>query len=50
MHVHMSDIDFDRCEKYLELLAAQGLSDITLQSLTYRALWAKACLEARAER
>ena len=38
MHVHMSDIDLDRCEKYLTLLADCGLTDITLQSLTYRAL------------
>ena len=38
MHVHMSNIDFESCEKYLNQLSGQGLTDITLQSLTYRAL------------
>lgn len=38
MHVHMSDIRFDACKAYLDLLADQGSTDVALQSLTYRAL------------
>ncbi len=38
MHVHMSKIDFESCEKYLDLISGCGLTDITLQSLTYRAI------------
>lgn len=38
MHVHMSDINFDVCKAYLDLLAEQGSTDVALQSLTYRAL------------
>lgn len=36
MHVHMSDINFDTCEAYLNLLADLGTTDVALQSLTYR--------------
>ena len=38
MHVHMTNIDFLHAESYLEFLAKQGTTDITLQSLTYRAI------------
>ena len=37
MHIHMSNVDFLHAESYLEYIAKQGLTDITLQSLTYRA-------------
>ena len=38
IHVHMSDINYDTCKAYLDLLADQGSTDVALQSLTYRAI------------
>jgi len=35
MHVHMSVLDFDVCEDYLNLLSTHS-TDVALQSLTYR--------------
>ena len=37
-HVHMSDLDFGKCKAYLDLLAAQEVTDVALQSLTYRSI------------
>lgn len=38
MHVHLSNLDFLTVESCLDLLCTQGITDITLQSLTYRAI------------
>ena len=37
-HIHMSILDFKTCENYLDLLATQGVTDVTIHALTYRAL------------
>jgi len=36
VHVHMSEISFDMCERFLREIAAQGTTHAALQSLTYR--------------
>lgn len=38
VHVHMSDLDFQKCKNYLDLLAAQDVTHVALQSLTYRSI------------
>ena len=38
LHVHMSNIEFEKCTPYLDLLESQGVTDVALQSLTYRSI------------
>ena len=38
VHVHMSDLNFEKCKNYLDLLAAQNATHVALQSLTYRSI------------
>lgn len=35
VHIHISDMDFGKCEEYLDLLADLDVTDATLQSLSY---------------
>ncbi len=38
VHVHMSDLDFQKCKDYLDLLTDQDVTHVALQSLTYRSI------------
>lgn len=35
IHVHMTDMDYEKCEQYLDLLADQDVTDATLLALSY---------------
>lgn len=37
-HVHMTDIDFGTCKRFLDEIASQNVTHVALQSLTYRSV------------
>ena len=38
IHVHMTELEYEKCESYLDLLAEQDVTDVTLQSLAYHSI------------
>ncbi|MDD5603312.1 MAG: amidohydrolase family protein [Eubacteriales bacterium] len=38
VHVHMTDINFNKCQTFLDEIAGRGITNVALQSLTYRSI------------
>ena len=38
IHVHMTDPEYEKCEKFLDLMAEQDVTDLALQALSYHSV------------